>query len=149
VPTENRVSIEEITGESLLEPSETVTISDHVDKIVVLNIWGAWCGACRAEAADLEQAYAETSALGVVFIGINVRDNDRSYAEDFLRDRKITYPSIYDPSMRTLSTLGEYRNLAVPSTLILDRKHRVAAAFVGAVTRTDLLRKIAVLAEQE
>ena len=58
------------------------------------------------------------------------------------------YPSIYDPAVRTTLRFGKYRNVAVPTTLILDRDHRVAAVFVGAVLADDILPRITeILAE--
>ena len=50
--------------------------------------------------------------------------------QDFVVDNNVSYPSIYDPSMRTLIALGgNYPTSVIPSTLVLDRQHRVAAVF--------------------
>ena len=51
----------------------------------------------------------------------------------------MSYPSIYDPSMRTLIALGgNYPTSVIPSTLVLDRQHRVAAVFLRALLTEDL-----------
>ena len=43
----------------------------------------------------------------------------------------MTFPSIYDPAMRTLIAFGgKYPTTVIPSTLVLDRQHRVAAVFL-------------------
>jgi len=42
------------------------------------------------------EVYDATKAKGVAFLGIDVRDNNRQAAVDFVVDRKVTYPSIYD-----------------------------------------------------
>ena len=34
----------------------------------MLNVWGSWCGPCRAEAPDLQAAYEETADIAQ-FIG--------------------------------------------------------------------------------
>ncbi|GLZ41811.1 TlpA disulfide reductase family protein [Actinokineospora sp. NBRC 105648] len=139
IPVRDRIAIEGLSGESLLEPGATVSLSDFAGQVVVLNVWGAWCGPCRAETPELIAAHDETADLPVGFLGIDVRDNDRGYAEDFARDRRVPYPSIYDPPARTLLKLGEYRGVTVPGTVVLDRRHRVAAVFLGDLLRTDLV----------
>ena len=33
-------------GESLMEPDQTIALSDFENQIVVLNAWGQWCAPC-------------------------------------------------------------------------------------------------------
>jgi len=82
--------------------------------------------------------FDDTESLGVAFLGIDVRD-DHSAAQDFVTDRHVRYPSIFDPSMRTLVALGKnYPTSVVPTTMVLDRKHRAAAVFLRALLAEDL-----------
>ena len=54
-------------------------------------------------------------------------------------DRKISFPSIYDPSMRTMIAFGgRYPTTVIPSTIVLDREHRVAAVFLRELLAGDL-----------
>ena len=72
-------------------------------------------------------------------LGIDVRDNNRQAAEDFVDDHHVAYPSIYDPAMRTLIAFGgKYPTTVIPSTLVLDRQHRVAAVFLRELLAEDL-----------
>ncbi len=105
----------------------------------MLNVWGQWCAPCRSEADDLEEVYEATKDLGVQFLGINVRDNQRDKAQDFVTDQRIGYPSIYDPPMRSLLALGRnYPTSVVPTTVVLDREHRVAAVYLTELLAEDL-----------
>ena len=107
--------------------------------VVVINVWGQWCGPCRAEVTQLQRVYDATRSSGVSFLGIDVRDNNRQAAQDFVDDRHVTYPSIYDPAMRTLIAFGgKYPTTVIPSTLVLDRQHRVAAVFLRELLAEDL-----------
>ena len=111
--------------------ADAVAATDFAGKVVVINVWGQWCGPCRAEVAQLQQVYDATRGAGVAFLGIDVRDNNREAAQDFVNDRKVTFPSIYDPAMRTMIAFGgKYPTTVIPSTLVLDRQHRVAAVFL-------------------
>lgn len=71
-------------------------------------------------------------------LGIAVRD-DRQAAADFLTDRGLTYPSIFDPPGRSLLALQGYPRSVVPSTIVLDRAHPVAAVFLTELLAADLL----------
>ena len=137
-PPADRGAIGDLSGENLLEPGQTIDLDDFAGKVVVVNIWGSWCGPCRAEADDLQQVADATASDGVALLGIDVRD-DRDAASDFVRDRSLTWPSIYDPPGRSLLALHGYPRSVVPSTIVLDREHRVAAVFLQSLLAEDLL----------
>ena len=139
-PPSTRGTIGTLSGPDLMSDGETVGVDDFPGQVVVLNLWGQWCGPCRAESPALEQVYQQTEDLGVAFVGINVRDPEKDKARDFVIDNDIGYPSIYDPSMRTLLALGgSFPTSVIPTTLVLDRDHRVAAVFLRALLAEDLL----------
>lgn len=137
-PPSDRGTIGTLTGESLMDESKKLSLSDYQGQVVVLNIWGYWCAPCRSEVPALEQVYDATRDEGVQFLGIDVRDHNRTNPQDFFRRNDVTYPSIYDPPMRTLAALGDFPTSVVPSTVVLDRQHRVAAVFLKALTAEEL-----------
>ena len=142
-PPDHRGRPGSVSGSDLLEPSRTLSVDDpggpFAGKVVVINVWGQWCGPCRAEVAQLQQVYNATGADGVTLLGIDVRDNNRQAAVDFVEDRNVTFPSIYDPAMRTMIAFGgKYPTTVIPSTLVLDRSHRVAAVFLRELLAADL-----------
>jgi thiol-disulfide isomerase/thioredoxin len=127
-----------LAGPDLMDPSRTISVDDFPNQVVIVNVWGQWCGPCRAEVSQLQQVYDATRAQGVAFLGIDVRDN-RDAAKDFVIDRKVTYPSLFDPAMRTMIAFGgKYPTTVIPSTLVLDRGHRVAAVFLRELLAEDL-----------
>lgn len=133
-----------------MDPAKTISLDDFAGKVVVLNVWGQWCGPCRTEITELQQVYDATEHLGVQFLGVDVRDNNRDAARDFILDRKITFPSIYDPPMRTMIAFGgRYPTTVIPSTVVLDRDHRVAAVFLRELLAEDLQPVVERLAAEE
>ena len=113
-------------------------VRDHRGEVVVVNVWGSWCPPCIAEAPDLQEVWAQTEPEGVQFVGIDVRDNEDA-ARAHERRFGITYPSIDDPSGSTLLQLrGSLPPRAIPSTLVLDRRGRVAARVLGQVRASTL-----------
>ena len=128
-----------VSGPDLMDTTKTLSLKDFDGRIVVLNVWGQWCGPCRTEITQLEQVYQATRDRGVAFLGIDVRDNNIDAARDFVIDRGVTFPSIYDPAMRTLIAFGgRYPTTVIPSTVVLDRQHRVAAVFLRELLASDL-----------
>lgn len=143
-PQAQRQVLPNLSGPSLEQPDRQIHVSDYPDKVVVLNIWGQWCGPCRDEAPELSTVYQQTKADGVQLLGIDTRDS-RSAALDFVQDNRISYPSIFDPAGRSLLSLSGYPRSVVPSTIVLDRQHRVAAVYLEPVTATILLPELRTL----
>lgn len=138
-PPQSRGRPGPLSGPSLTDPARTLSLNDFPGQVVVINVWGQWCGPCRAEIGQLQRVYDATRDAGVSFLGIDVRDNSREAAQDFVNDRHVTFPSIYDPPMRTLIAFGgKYPTTVIPSTLVLDRQHRVAAVFLRELLAEDL-----------
>ena len=132
-----------LSGPDLANPARTISLDEaagpFAGNVVVINVWGQWCGPCRAEVTQLQRVYDATRTSGASFLGIDVRDNNRQAAQDFVDDHHVSYPSIYDPAMRTLIAFGgKYPTTVIPSTLVLDRQHRVAAVFLRELLAEDL-----------
>ncbi|CAM2839346.1 TlpA family protein disulfide reductase [Skermania piniformis] len=137
-PPAARGTVGELRGPDLMTAGKEISLDDFRGQVVVLNLWGQWCGPCRGEADDLEQVYTATKDRGVAFLGIDVRDQ-QDKARDFVTDNKIGYPSIFDPSMRSLIAFGgNFPTSVIPTTLVLDREHRVAAVFLRELLAQDL-----------
>ncbi|WP_199431010.1 TlpA disulfide reductase family protein [Qaidamihabitans albus] len=128
----------ELSGDDLFDENKRISTADFSGKVVVVNIWGQWCGPCRVEAPEMQKVYERTRDKGVQVLGIDVRDYDRKPPQDFMRDRGLTYPSIYDPPGRSLLQLKGYPRSVVPSTIILDKQHRVAAIFLRDLLASDI-----------
>jgi thiol-disulfide isomerase/thioredoxin len=102
--------------------------------IVVINVWASWCAPCRAEAPTL--AALAKKYKGAVFLGVLTRDSEvaaRAFQERFA----LPYPTLVDDSV----LLGFRETLsanAIPSTILIDKKGRVAARISGEITVASL-----------
>lgn len=147
IPPEKRVAAPEIKGAVLGEDKKEISTADLTGKVVVLNVWGSWCGPCRKEAPDLQEA-SEKTAQVAQFIGLNTRDFDQAPPIAFNRAHEITYPSIWDPTGTVLVALSDtLPPKAIPSTLVIDKQGRVAARIVGPVTETTLVDMVTDIAD--
>ena len=127
----------EVSGRTL--DGEKVSLADFRGKVVVVNVWGSWCGPCRAEAPMLAQASRDLAGKGVVFLGIDSRDPSKDAAKAFVRRFDIPYASLYDQQGGTLLAFrGTLTPNSVPSTVVVDPQGRVAGSVLGNLSRTTL-----------
>jgi len=135
-PEDDRTTFPTLSGPDL--EGRALTTADYDGKILVVNIWGSWCGPCRAEAPALSRVAKASAADGVQFLGIDTRDN-ASAAQAFVDKFDLPYPSFDDGDGRVLLRLKGIAPLAsVPSTVFVSRRGEVAAAAIGPVDETTL-----------
>lgn len=128
-----------VVAGAALEGNKTISSASYAGKVVVLNIWGSWCAPCRKEAPALAAASKKTKALAQ-FIGLDIRDPDRSAAQAFDRAFDVPYPSIYDPDGKLLvGFAGDATPDAIPTTLVIDPKGRVAVRIIGGISELTLV----------
>ena len=140
-PDERGAPVEGVAGTTLT--GEQLDVADLRGGLVVLNVWGSWCGPCHGEAPDLVAAEQELGAgtgEDVRFVGLNIRDRSVEAAQGFEEEYGIDWPSLYDPDSALLLRLaGEIPTNVVPATLVLDEQGRVAARMLAQVDRATLV----------
>ncbi|EGX61589.1 hypothetical protein SZN_01579 [Streptomyces zinciresistens K42] len=144
-----RTAAPELSGKTL--EGEQLSTDRFKGKILVVNVWGSWCGPCRLEAKYFEKVYQDTKGQGVQFVGINTRDTSTTPALAFEKRWGITYPSLYDPSGKLMLRFkkGTLNPQLIPSTLVIDRDGKIAARALQALSEEKLRSMIEpVLAEK-
>jgi len=125
-----RIAAPQLSGMTLTGKNYTF----DVGQVAVVNVWASWCAPCRAEAPTLSALSEKYS--DVAFIGILTRDNPVN-AEAFVRRFALPYPTLIDDS----ALIGFRKSLpanAIPSTVLIDKKGKVAARISGEVTVASL-----------
>ena len=121
-----------VTGTTL--GGAKLALSRFRGHVLVLNFWGSWCTPCRAEAPKLASMARAFSPSGVAFLGVDIRDTPAS-AEAFLRNFKITYPSLNDPGGQiALDFHSTVPPAGIPTTIVISRSGRIAARIIGEVS---------------
>lgn len=136
IPPAERVAAPDFTLPTL--DGGTFTLSEQRGKVVAMNVWASWCAPCRAEAPELQKVWTQDQGKGVQFVGLDTRDSAIA-AQAFVNRFGITYPQAIDTDGQVqLLFRDTLPAQAIPSTLIVDAKGRVAARILGATTEAAL-----------
>lgn len=117
-----------------------LALSDYLGEVVVLNFWASWCGPCRTEQPELNDAAAALSDQPVAFLGVNIDDTEPN-ALAHVREYDIPYPSLFDPSVGYAAEFGGVGPRSIPTTILVDHEGRVAARLFGI---TDFIEVVAI-----
>jgi thiol-disulfide isomerase/thioredoxin len=66
---------------------KNISLSDFKGKVVLLDFWGSWCGACREDNPPLVKIYNEFNAKGFEILGVAADVNKVSWINAIKKDR--------------------------------------------------------------
>lgn len=108
---------------------ETVDLNDYRGKAMLVNFWATWCPPCVEELPSLARLNQALAAEGFAVIGVDVGEAaDKVRA--FLADKGVDFPVLLDGDGTTFKRWKAY---AFPTSIILDRRHRIRYAVFGAL----------------
>lgn len=138
----DRESAPTLEGESL--GGEQVSTEDFEGQALVVNVWGSWCGPCRAEAPELVEASKKLKSQDVQFLGLATKSQagEGTPSQDvrFAKDAGFTFPTIQDyDGEQVLRFVDSIPAMGVPTTWIIDDEGQVAAQIRGETTASTLV----------
>ena len=122
--------------------SESLELTQHRGKVVLVDFWASWCEPCRHSFPWLNEMQAKYGDRLVV-IGVNV-DRQRADAERFLTQVPAQFEVIYDPNGELAS---RYDVMGMPSSFVFDTSGTLVDQHIGfrksmRVEREEQLRKL-------
>lgn len=109
-----------------------VKLADFKGKVLLVDVWGTWCGPCRAQLPHLVKLHEKLAAKGLAIVGLNVEDGPPEQAEKTIRDviakEKIPYPCALTPEGFT-DKIPEFEGF--PTVLLVDRAGKVRLKHAG------------------
>lgn len=115
-------------------------VSEKKGKVVLLNLWGTWCGPCRAEMPTLIALQDQYRDKGLEIIGVNIGDGNGVPETDaqitkFVEQMKLNYTIARIDNATTREFNKVSKADAVPQSLLVDRQGRLRGVFVGSGPR--------------
>lgn len=112
----------------------TVNLKDFYGKPIVVNFWASWCGPCKSEMPDFEEAY-QTYGNDVHFLMVNMTDGAGETVETaqaYIDEKGYTFPVYFDTMQDAAITYGV---TSIPSTFFIDKDGHAVAYAQGAIEK--------------
>src|SRR5918995_1721766 len=71
------------------------SLADYRGKVVLVNVWAAWCDPCRDELPLIQKTHEMMSARGGTVLGIDVKENSGA-ALEAVEEFGLTFPNLRD-----------------------------------------------------
>lgn len=117
-------------------------------RVVLINFWATWCPPCRREMPSMErlalQLKGEAFSVLAVNVGENVNDIELFTSQ---LEADLSFPILLDRSGQAMQT---WKVAGLPTTYLVDKKGRVAAAAIGgrAFDHPEMVRAIRAVLKQ-
>jgi peroxiredoxin len=106
-------------------------LSDYRGKLLVLDFWATWCGPCRVEIPWFNELVLKYKDSGLAVLGVSMDEKGWQAIDPFVSELKIAYPIVLGND----SINRQYGVGPPPTTFVIDREGKIAAAFAGLVNR--------------
>jgi len=106
----------------------SIDLESRRGQVVLVNFWATWCPPCVEEIPSLNRLREKLAPRGFEVLAVDVgEDLDRVRA--FLKERPVAFPVLLDA---TGEAFKRWKAYAFPTSLLLDRQHRVRYSVYGA-----------------
>lgn len=102
-------------------------LSDHRDKVVVLDFWASWCGPCVQGLPACIDATQSFDGSKVVFVAVNLEETPQ-VIRGFLERQMISPAVALD---RDGSVAASFQVSGIPHTVIIGRENMIESVQVG------------------
>lgn len=113
---------------------EAITLSDLRGNIVLLNFWGTWCGPCRREMPEFQQAHNQFNDDGFEILAVSFDDTFEAIAT-FRDEFNLTFPLALDDTGEINDTYGIQTR---PSSFLLDKDGTIIMRHFGMMTEEQI-----------
>lgn len=108
-----------------------ISLAGMRGKVVLLNFWATWCGACRSEMPSLEKLYWHFHSYhDFAMLTVSINRRGKATVSRFMARKGYTFPVLLDTSDATGAAYGVS---GIPSTFVIGRNGQIIWNCVGAL----------------
>lgn len=117
-------------------------LSDFKGKIVLINFWATWCGACVEEMASMQNLYGNLKEQGVEIVAISIDRWNEDRIMEYADKNKLTFHILRDPDQ---TVRKKYYVMGLPTSYLIDGEGKIRGYASGARTWDSSASKNALL----
>jgi thiol-disulfide isomerase/thioredoxin len=121
----------------------------YAGRIILVNAWASWCEPCKAELPILRRLASASYPAPVKFLGLDVNEQSMADGQAMAARYAVPYASIFDADKSVYGALAPAMSYAVPGTVVIDARGRVAATVIGPVNETAMATYLRALAAEK
>ena len=112
---------------------QNISLTGYQGKVLIVDIWGTWCGPCKMEIPSFIKLQTEYGPQGFQMVGLNYeREKDEAANKDavtkYMQENGMNYPC----AMGTEEIRQQVPDfIGFPTTLFIDRTGKVRGKVVG------------------
>jgi peroxiredoxin len=102
-------------------------LSEHREKVVLINFWATWCPPCIDEMPSLEKLYRALNEKGLEIVAVSV-DDSSDEIEAFRKELGLSFTVLQDKGARISHA---YQTFKYPESYLVGRDGNLAWKVVG------------------
>jgi len=110
----------------------SISLSDYKGKVVLLNFWATWCHGCKTEIPWYVEFQEKYKSRGFIVLGASMDDGGWTIVKQFVKAKKVNYPVV----IANDDLAKQYELAAMPLSVLIDRRGRIADSHSGVVDRS-------------
>lgn len=96
-------------------------LSQYRGKVVLLDIWAAWCGPCRQFMPKNEALHKKFASRGLVVLAVNIEGRN-SNAPEYIKTNRFTFKVLYSEGNWNSPVVRSYGVEGIPFMALIDKK---------------------------